>query len=173
MGNDIAPQPVDQNELRTNQVLGAGVLVCAAVLGRWELVAFQAGVLLLATVQPRLSPYRVVYRMLLLPLGLIQPDRRNDHLAAHRFASLLGFLITTTASYLLMTGHTQLGWSLVWLVITLTAIAVLGWCAGCFMYYALHRLGLTRFFKHAPIACTIPCARPPKSIKQKLTPGEN
>ena len=166
MSVKVGPPMVDQNELRTTQALGLTLLTAAALLARWELVAVHAAILLIALLQPRLSPYVFVYRFVLVPLGLIRRDLRHDHLAAHRFATLLGVVFTATASFLLITGHSQIGWFLVWLVVALTAVALLGWCAGCFTYYTLHLLGLTRFFKHAPIACTIPGARPPKSKNQ-------
>ena len=147
--------------MRTNQALGARLLTVAALLDQWELVAIQSGVFLLATLQPALNPYAILYRFILRPLGLLRSDLRPDHMAAHRFATMVGSILTATASYLLITGHTQIGWSLVWLIVTLTAIALLGWCAGCFTYYTLHRMGLMRFMKHAP-TCSIPGARPPK-----------
>jgi len=156
-------QQVDQNELRSNQVLVSGILLLAFFLSSWELVALQSGIFFIATITPRFNPYRLIYLYLLQPLGLLKPDFRTDHSEAHRFAVLLGFVMTAVASYLIINGYTQIGWSLVWLIIVLTAVAIIGWCAGCFTYYTLHRLGLSRFFKHGPIACTIPGARPPKS----------
>ena len=154
---------VDQNELRSNQVLVSLTLLVAFFMSSWELVAIQAGVFFIATVMPRLHPYRLVYLYLFLPLKLLKPDLRNDHSEAHRFAVLMGFVMTSFSSYLLVNGYSQVGWGLVWFIVVLTAIAVLGWCAGCFTYYMLNRIGLSRFFKHGPIACTIPGARPPKS----------
>lgn len=154
---------VDQNELRTQQALGGVILLSAFVLQRWELVAVQASILFIASLLPRMHPYRLVYLFILLPMGIVKPDRRTDHSAAHRFASFLGFVMTTIASYLLANHYTWFGWGLVWIVIVLTGIAILGWCAGCFTYYTLHRLGLTRLFRYAPVACTFPGARPSKN----------
>lgn len=162
-GSTKPTSPVDQNELRTNQVIGSVLLLIAFILDRWEWVAIQASILFIATLVPSLTPYRLIYLYLLQPVGLLKPDLRNDRRAAHRFAMLLGFILTATATYLLAAGYSQIGWTLVWLVITLTAIAALGWCPGCFTYYTLNRLGLSRFFKYGPIACTIPGARPPKT----------
>ena len=154
---------VDQNELRFNQVLISLMLLLAFLMSSWELVAIQAGVFFIASLMPRLHPYRLVYLYLFLPLKILKPDLREDHSEAHRFAVLIGFVMTTLSSYLIASGYSHIGWGLVWFIVILTAIAVLGWCAGCFTYYMLNRIGLSRFFKHGPISCTIPGARPPKS----------
>ena len=154
---------VDQNELRFNQVLVSLMLLLAFFISSWQLVAIQAGVFFIASIFPRLHPYRLVYVYLFLPLKILKPDLREDHSEAHRFAVLLGFVMTSLSSALIANGFSQTGWGLAWLIVALTAIAIVGWCAGCFTYYMLHRLGLCRLFKHSPVACTIPGARPPKS----------
>lgn len=154
---------VDQNELRFNQVLVSLMLLLAFFMSSWKWVAFQAGVFFIASLMPRLHPYRLIYVYLFLPLKIVKPDLREDRSEAHRFAVLLGFLMTTLSSYLIASGYSQIGWGIVWLIVALTVIAVLGWCAGCFTYYMLNRFGLSRFFKHGPVSCTIPGARPPKS----------
>jgi hypothetical protein len=76
---------------------------------------------------------------------------------------LFGTIVASTATYLLMTGRGIAGWSMVWLLITLAAAGLGGWCAGCFTYYMMNRLGLRGLFKYAPIKGTFPGARPPKA----------
>lgn len=160
--NEEIEQMVDQNELRTHQILVMTVLLIGFITDRWELVAFQAIIFLFTLLLPAISPYVLAYKVVLKPLGLIKPDLRIDVPQAHRFAMSIGFLVTGGASYLIYSGNTILGWSLVWLVLVLGAIAFAGWCAGCFSYYMLNRLGLGGFFKHGSINGNFPGARPGK-----------
>jgi hypothetical protein len=153
---------VDQNELRVNATLTITVLVTAFISDRWELVAFQAFVMFLTALHLSLGPYIALYRHILRPLGIVKPDLRVDNPEAHRFAVMFGTIVASTATYLLATGRSVAGWGLAWLVISLAGANLAGWCAGCFTYYMMNRLGLRGLFKHAPIQGTFPGARPPK-----------
>ncbi len=154
---------VDQNELRVNSFFVVTVLVTAFVTNRWELVAFQAGALFLTTVNLSLGPYVALYRHVLRPIGIIKPDLRIDNPEPHRFAAMFGTIVASTATYLLTKGHSVAGWGTVWLLISLASAGFAGWCAGCFTYYMLNRLGLRGLFKYAPITGTFPGVRPPKA----------
>lgn len=154
---------VDQNELRVNSALVIMGLVTAFVINRWELVAFQAGALFLTALHPSLGPYVALYRHILRPAGLVKPDFRVDRMEPHRFATMFGMIVATTAAYLLATGRSVVGWGLVWLLISLATAGLFGWCAGCFIYYMMNRLWFRRLFKHAPVASAFPGARPPKA----------
>lgn len=159
----INDQMVDQTELRVNQFFTIIVFLTAFVLGRWELVALQSLIFALTFLDPRFSPYIALYHYVLRPTGLIRPDLRPDNMAAHRFAIMIGFLVSSPAAYLLAAGYASIGWGLVWLIVVLAGIALSGWCAGCFTYYMLNRLGLKGFFDNAPIGGTFPGSRPPKA----------
>ena len=137
---------VDQNELRVNSILVVTVLVTAFVIDRWELVAFQAGALFLTTLHPSFGPYIALYRHVLRPTGIIKPDIRADNPEPHRFATLFGTIVASTATCLLASGR-----------------SVAGWCAGCYTYYMMNRFGLSGLFKHVPVTGTFPGMRPPKS----------
>ena len=154
---------VDQNDLRINATLVVTVLVTAFVIDRWELVAFQAVALFLTTLNFGLNPYIALYRHILRPLGIVKPDLRVDNPEPHRFAAMFGTIVASTATYFLATGRSVAGWGMVWLVITIAAANLAGWCAGCFTYYMMNRLGLRGLFKYAPIKGTFPGARPPKA----------
>ncbi len=159
-GANEAVRKVDQNELRTNQALAITLLISAYILDDWRLVAVQSGVFLLTTISPWLGPYVLLYRILLKPLGIIKPDPRIDNPEAHRFATTVGIAVSGFASYFLFTGAAVAGWALVWLIVLLGALAFFGWCAGCFTYYVIHRLGIGGFFRHAPVPGSFPGARP-------------
>lgn len=154
---------VDQSELRVHQGLVISVLVAAFIVNRWELVAFQAGVFILTVLNLSLGPYIALYRHVLRPAGIVKPDIRADNPEAHRFALMLGTVVVSSATYLLATGNSVAGWGLVWLLISLASVGFAGWCAGCFTYYMMNRLGLRGVFKYAAIKGTFPGVRPPKA----------
>lgn len=155
-------QQVDQNEIRTHQLLILVGLLLGFIIDRWEWVAIQAIVFLLTVLRPTLGPYVLLYKKILKPFGILKTDIRVDVPQAHRFAMSFGFLVTGYSSYLLYNGYAIMGWGLVWLVIILGALALAGWCAGCFSYYMLNRLGLGGFFKYESIAGVFPGVRPDK-----------
>jgi hypothetical protein len=77
-----------------------------------------------------------------LPLHLLSPRIVEDDPAPHRFAQGVGaaFLI---ASSLFLTQASIVGWTLALIVFVLAGINfTVGFCAGCFVYYWLGRLGL-------------------------------
>lgn len=155
---------VDQNELRINAALIITVLVTAFVSNRWELVAFQAAALFLTTLHSSLGPYIALYRHILRPAGIVKPDFRvDDNPEPHRFAVMFGTIVSSAATYFLITGRSVVGWGLVWLLISLVTAGLAGWCVGCFVYYVLNRLGLRGLFKYSPIKGTFPGVRPPKA----------
>lgn len=153
---------VDQSKLRVQQFFSLIVFLTALVLDRWELVALQSVIYVLTLLNPKLSPYTALYRHVLQPIGLIKPDLRPDNREVHRFATLIGTLVTSAAACLLAGGYTSIGWGLVWLMVVLVGAAFFGWCAGCFTYYMINRLGLKGFFNKEPIGGVFPGARPPK-----------
>ena len=162
-GVKVNDRVVDQAEMQVQRFFVITLLLTAFLLDRWELVAAQSAIFGLTFLNPGFSPYIALYRHVLRPTGLIRPDRRPDNPEPHRFATLIGLLVSSTAAYLLAAGHASIGWGLVWLIIVLAIIVFSGWCAGCFMYYMINRLGVKGFFKHAPIGGVFPGARPPKS----------
>ncbi|MGZ3601833.1 MAG: DUF4395 domain-containing protein, partial [Ktedonobacterales bacterium] len=100
--------------------------------------------LAISALVPSVSPFRLLYRRVVVPLGLLKPRIVEDDPAPHRFAQGVGavFLIAATA-VLLLTGATAVGWGLDLIVFVLAGINLMvGFCAGCFVYYQLGRLGL-------------------------------
>ncbi|MEE8415065.1 MAG: DUF4395 domain-containing protein [Desulfobacterales bacterium] len=162
-GVKVDDRVVDQAEMRVQQFFTIALFLTAFVLDRWELVAAQSVIFGLTFLNLGLSPYIALYRHVLRPVGLIRPDRRLDNPEPHRFSTLIGVLVSSSATYLLATGYASVGWGLVWLIVVLASIAFSGWCAGCFMYYMINRLGLKGFFKNAPIGGAFPGSRPPIS----------
>ncbi len=161
-GVKVNDRVVDQAEIQVQRFFTIALFLTAFVLDRWELVAAQSVIFGLTFLNLGLSPYIALYRHVLQPVGLIRPDRRLDNPEPHRFATMIGVLVSSTAAYLLAVGYASIGWGLVWLIVVLAGIAFAGWCTGCFMYYMLNRLGVKGFFKYAPIGGALPGSRPPK-----------
>lgn len=135
---------VDRNALRTNQACIVGLTVLAFLLDRPGLVAAVALVLLAGTLDPRLALFQQAYRRWLRG-RLVRPDEREEDPAPHRFAQGLGGGVLLVAALALWGGYSGLGWVLAWLVVVLAAVNLLfGFCAGCFAFYQLSRLGLIR-----------------------------
>lgn len=135
---------VDHSALRTNQA-GIVLFTVLAFLLDWRwLVALVGLVLLVGTADPRLSVFQQVYHRWLKG-RLLKPDEREDDPAPHRFAQGLGGSVLLLASLSLWGGYGVLGWVLAWLVVVLAAVNLLfGFCAGCFAFYQLSRLGVIR-----------------------------
>jgi hypothetical protein len=162
-GVKVNDRVVDQAEMRVQQFGVITLFLTAFVLDRWELVALQTVIFGLTFLNPRFSPFIALYRHVLQPVGLIRPDRRPDNEEPHRFATMIGLLVSSSATVLLAAGYASIGWGLVWLIVVLACIAFAGWCAGCFSYYMLNRLGLKGFFNYSPIGGAFPGSRPPKT----------
>ena len=137
---------VDQAALRVNQAFIIGLSTLAFVLNNLWLAAFVAIVMLVGTAVPAFALFKQIYQHILRPAGLVKPDAMVDNPEPHRFAQGFGGVVVGLAVLALAAGLPVLGWGLVWLVIALAALNLfLGFCAGCFIYYQLNRLGLPGF----------------------------
>lgn len=137
---------VDHAALRVNQAFIIGLLILAFVLDSVPLVIFVGLVMLVGTVFPQVGLFKVIYLYGLKPLQLVRPDVITDNPEPHRFAQGFGGVVVMIGAAAFLTSLAALGWALVWLVITLAALNLfLGFCAGCFLYYQLHRLGVPGF----------------------------
>lgn len=137
---------IDQNALKSGQALTIGLLLIAFIVESWPLVAFVAISQLAGAVALPIAPYRLVYQLILKPIGLVQPRIQADNLEPHRFAMLVGAIFNGAATLALIGGIAVLGWMLVWIVIILANLNFwLNFCLGCWVYYQLNRLGVPGF----------------------------
>jgi len=162
MNTAVNNRTVDQTEIRLMQIAVMFVLAAGYMTDLWQVVAAQAGIFLLTIISPWLNPFIALYRVVLRPLKLLRPDWRKDNMEAHRFASMIGFTISSSALISFYAGNTGTAWALVWLILAFGVIALSGWCAGCFAYYMIQKTGIKGYFKYAPIHGAFPGARPPK-----------
>ncbi|MBK8987433.1 MAG: DUF4395 domain-containing protein [Chloroflexi bacterium] len=143
---------VDQSALKANQAFIIGLLLLAYVLNSVWLVAFVGMVMLLGTAVPTLSLFKRVYQHLLQPAGLVRPHVIADNPEPHRFAQGFGGVVVALAVIALLAGQSFIGWALAGVVVVLAALNLfLGFCAGCFVYYQLNRLGVPGF-AHSPLS---------------------
>jgi uncharacterized membrane protein len=116
----------------------------AFILNLPVLVLITMLILALSALIPAASPYRLLYRYVLVRLSWLKPRIVEDDPAPHRFAQGVGavFLLASTI-VLFFTQASTVGWILDLIVAILAAINwTIGFCAGCFVYYHLGRLGV-------------------------------
>lgn len=137
---------IDQTGLKAGQAVTILLLLAAFVLNSPLLVAVVAVCQLLGALDLALAPYRLLYKGVLLPLGVLKPRIETDNPEPHRFAMLIGAIFNGAAALLLGLGLPVVAWTLVWVVIALANLNFwLNFCLGCWMYYQLERLGVPGF----------------------------
>jgi len=135
---------VDTHLAKFSQACTVLLTGLAFLLGQPVIVLIAVIVLVLAAIVPTVSPYRLLYRGIILPLHLLRPRIAEDDPAPHRFAQGVGaVLLIASALVLFLTKATAAGWTLDLIVFVLSGINLtIGFCTGCFVYYHLGRLGL-------------------------------
>lgn len=132
---------LDRTALRVNQAVIITLLTLAFVLDQRWLVAAVGLVLALGTASPALALFQRLYRDALRPAGLLAPDLYEEDAAPHRFAQGVGAAVLGLACLALFLGAAALGWGLALLVLLLAAVnLLLGFCAGCFVFFQIQRL---------------------------------
>ncbi len=150
---------VDHAGLRTNQATIIVLLLVAFIFNQTWLALATSLFMLIGTAL-RQPGFGFLYTGLLKPRGWIKPDVLPDHPEPHRFAQGFGGVVLLIGALALILGASVLGWALTWLVIALAALNLFaGFCAGCAVYYWLHRLNMPGFVQ-SPIQGTFPGMRP-------------
>ncbi len=135
---------VDTHLLKFSQACTVLLTALAFLFQQPILVLIGAAVLALSAAIPAAGPFRLLYRWVVRPLRLLQPRIVEDDPAPHRFAQSVGaaFLLAS-GLVLLLTQAFVVGWALDLIVFFLAGLNLtVGFCAGCFVYYHLGRLGL-------------------------------
>ena len=135
---------VDTTAIKFNQASIITLTILAFLLDVPWLVLFVAAVLGVGTIWPGAALFQGVYRRVFKSSGLLKPHVIDDDPAPHRFAQGLGAVFLGLSSLaLLVLGLPPLGWGLVGLVAVQAAMNLFfNFCAGCFLYLQLSRLGL-------------------------------
>lgn len=142
---------VDHSAIKVTQAFTIGLLLLAFIFDAAWLAAAVAVVNLIAALNPELGLFRRIYLHLLRPAGLVRPHVIEDNPEPHRFSQGLGALFVGVGLLCMLAGQPGLGWAFIWLVIGLAAVSLfLNFCAGCFVYYQLNRLGVPGF-RRSPV----------------------
>ena len=145
--SSAVPSSVSRVDTHLARFSQAGTVLLSALaflLNQPIIVVITAIILLLSALAPQRSPFRLVYRYVVLPLHLMRPRVVEDDPAPHRFAQGVGAAFLIASSLLLfLTSATAAGWVLDLIVFVLAGINLtVGFCAGCFVYYQLGRMGV-------------------------------
>jgi hypothetical protein len=143
---------VDTTAIKFNQASIIVLTLSAYLFDVRGLVLFVGLVLAAGTLWPGAALFQQIYRQVLKPTGLLRPHVMDDDPAPHRFAQGLGAAVLGLSSLaLLVLNADVLGWGLAGLVVVLAAINLFfDFCAGCFVYYQLTRLGVIRRSESRP-----------------------
>src|SRR5437764_14268456 len=141
---------VDTHLAKFSQASVVVLTALAFLLNQPIIVAITAIIMALGALAPSISPFRLLYKGVIIPLHLLKPRIVEDDPAPHRFAQSVGaaFLIVATL-VLYLTRATPLGWALDLIVFVLAGINLtVGFCAGCFVSYHLCGLGLLPLLRY-------------------------
>jgi hypothetical protein len=140
---------VDTTAIKFNQASIVVLTTLGFLLDQPYLVLFVGLVLAIGTVKPQAALFKLIYQKVLKPNGLLKANVIDDDPAPHQFAQGVGALFLLAASSaLLLLNAPAVGWTLAWIVIILAAINLFfNFCAGCFVYYQLDKVGLIPQFK--------------------------
>ncbi len=146
----LAPR-VDTHLAKFSQASVAVLTGLAFIFNQPILVLITAIIMVLAALVPAINPFKLLYRWVLVPLHLLRPHIVEDDPAPHRFAQGVGAAFLVAASILFLLVHAAVaGWTLDLIVFVLSAINfTVGFCAGCFVYYHLGRLGVLPRVRYA------------------------
>ena len=134
---------VDTTALKFNQASIITLTLLGFLLNQPYLVLFVGVVLAMGTISPEAALFKQIYLKLLKPNNLLKANVIDDDPAPHQFAQGVGALFLLAGSALLLFNSVLLGWILAWIVIVLAGVNLfLNFCAGCFVYYQLDRIGL-------------------------------
>jgi hypothetical protein len=143
---DNAQQTLDYTALKFNQLSIMTLVFIGFILNQPLLLAFVALVLIAGTMSSQLALFKLLYRYIIKPAKIMKPHLVEGRPAPHNFAQLLGGIVLGLGFMFLVSGQNILGWSLAWGVIFLAAANFFfGFCAGCFIYYQLGKLGVPGF----------------------------
>jgi hypothetical protein len=142
-GSSAAPR-VDTHLIRFSQIWVVVLTAAAYLFQAPVLAAIAAVALAISALAPAISPFRLLYRYVAVPLHIIRSRIVEDDPAPHRFAQGVGAVFLIAATFVLfLTQAIAVGWALDLIVFVLAGINLtVGFCAGCFVYYHLGRLGL-------------------------------
>ena len=114
--SSAVPSSVPRVDTHLAKFSQAGTVLLSALaflLNQPIIVVIAAIILLLSALAPSISPFRLVYRYVVIPMHLMRPRVVEDDPAPHRFAQGVGAAFLIASSLILyLTSATALGWAL-------------------------------------------------------------
>jgi hypothetical protein len=136
---------IDTTALKFNQGSIVFFTGLAFLLNVYWLVAVVGIILLLDTIVSGTGLFKLTYKLVVKPLGLLKPNIVKESKTPHQFAQGMGgIFLLISFSFLQFLGLTFLGWILSFIVIALAFVNLsLNFCAGCFIYFQLQKIKLS------------------------------
>ncbi len=145
MGSESALH-VDQHEIKFAMAATLLLLALSWVLNSWIPVAIAAICQLIGATGSPYAPYFLIYRRVTVPVNLIKPHIIPDDPIPHRFASLIGGLLTLLGAIFLWANYSLVGWIF---ASTVFALQILNFFVNFsmmyYLYHVLNRLGVPGF----------------------------
>ncbi len=137
---------VDQHEIKFAMAGTLLLLSLSWVLDSWIPVAIATVCQFLGGTGSPNAPYFLIYNRVMVPANLIKPHMIQDDPIPHRFASLIGGLLTLIGTIFLWANYSLVGWIIVLIVFVLQSLNFwVSFCMMYYMYYVLNRLGVPGF----------------------------
>ena len=134
---------LDRSALKFNQ---GSIVVLTAIAFLFNLpwlIAFTAVVMLAGTIFPKTGLFKLIYKYIAKPLGIIKPDIVEEDNSPHQFAQGLGGVFLAVSFIALTVKLFVLGWVLALIVLALAFINLtVSFCLGCYIYFQLNKFGL-------------------------------
>ena len=134
---------LDRSALKFNQGAIVVLTALAFLFSLPWLIAFTAAVMLVGTIFPKAGLFKLIYKHIAKPLGLIKPDVIEEDNTPHQFAQGLGGVFLAVSFFALEAKLIVLGWVLALIVLALAFINLtVNFCVGCFIYFQLNKRGI-------------------------------
>lgn len=142
---DEIVEKIDNTALKFNQGSIVFFTGLAFLLNVYWLVAVVGIILLLDTVVTGTGLFKLFYKVVVKPLGILKPNIIEESKTPHQFAQGMGgIFLLISFSFLQFFGLTVLGWALSFIVIALAFVNLTAnFCAGCFIYFQIQKIKLS------------------------------
>ena len=136
---------LDRSAIKFNQGSIVVLTAIAFLLNIPLIVAFTSLVMLIGTIFPKAGLFKLVYKYIAKPAGIIKPNIVEEDNSPHQFAQGLGGIFLAVSFIALTAKLVILGWILAFIVLVLAFINLtINFCAGCFIYFQLYKLGILK-----------------------------
>jgi hypothetical protein len=136
---------LDKSAIKFNQGSIVVLIAAAYLLNLPLLVAFVMTVMISGTIFPNAGLFKLLYKHIAKPLGIIKSDIVEEDNSPHQFAQGLGGVFLAFSFIALTAKMLVLGWTLALIVLALAFINLtVNFCAGCFIYFQLYKLGILK-----------------------------